>query len=146
MRADGYLQTTLLRAPAPVDPTPRIARPPSRPSVPSRRRAALHPANGASVGAHFHIIIALAHYIHALAIVQRAHGFANLRDAAQERSYFFADKCFTQRFTPWAEHPGRQRYQEKQGHRDEEFPPHLRPSNVISAAPAEPAETPIVPS
>src|SRR5437016_14594259 len=66
--------------------------------------------------------------------MQHYHLLADLSDAAQERSAFIADKRFSQRFMLGPEHPRRQRYQGKQRHGNEEFPPHARPTNVAPEA------------
>src|SRR6267154_323151 len=98
---------------------------------------AFHPANRACVSSHFHVVIALAHDVHAFTIIQSCQLLADLRDAAQERGGFFADKGFAQRFMLGPEHPRRQSHQGQQRHRNEESPLHVPLSNVALAARTE---------
>jgi hypothetical protein len=87
------------------------------------------PTHLAASGAHLDAVIAARHNVHAIPIVQGIDRLAHLRHAAPQRNAALADVPFADRFVLRPQRPRHRRHQNKQRHRDKQFPLHARPSS-----------------
>src|SRR6266446_822769 len=84
----------------------------------------VHPADSACGGTDFDVVIAASDYGHAIAVVQHPERLAHLRHPAPECHAPLADEGFAQRFVLRPEPPGKDAYEAKQRHGNEEFSLH----------------------